>query len=128
MSNLSPELLEQLIIKWADDKGIFDKSNAQFQLGKTLEECGEILQALTVRDMYNPELHSDDIEEISNKYSGFSNNIKLEYGDALVTLILGMSMNNMSMQECLAAAYEKISKRTGEMRDGVFVKQEESHD
>ena len=125
---MSIELLEQKVIDWAVSKRIFRKSNAQFQLGKTMEECGEILQALTVRAMYNPKLHGDDIEEISNKHFDLSNNIKLEYGDALVTLIIGMSMNGFTMQECLEAAYNKISNRTGEMKDGVFVKQEKSHD
>lgn len=116
--------LEEKVIDWAVEKGITERSNAMYQLSKTIEECGEVLQAMTTRDAYNPELHDHDINEIARYCGELDANVKSEYGDILVTLIIGIHMNRMTMAECLDAAYQKISKRTGQMKDGTFVKDE----
>jgi|TARA_R110000772_G_scaffold62241_5_gene140026 NTP pyrophosphatase (non-canonical NTP hydrolase) len=48
--------------------------------------------------------------------------IKDASGDIVVTLILQCKMQNISLVECLQQAYDVISKRTGQMKDGIFIK------
>ena len=48
--------------------------------------------------------------------------IKDGVGDVLVTLIGFCEMNNLTIADCLDHAYGVISKRTGKMVDGLFVK------
>jgi len=43
-------------------------------------------------------------------------------GDITVTLIIQAEMQGLDFQDCLQAAYDVISKRTGKMIDGQFVK------
>jgi hypothetical protein len=40
----------------------------------------------------------------------------------MVTLIIQAKMQGMTIEECLNAAYDVISKRTGKMVNGQFVK------
>lgn len=44
------------------------------------------------------------------------------HGDQLVTLIIGAHMNGLNLIDCLESAYNVISKRTGKMINGQFVK------
>ena len=43
-------------------------------------------------------------------------------GDIFVTLVMQTQAWNCTMAECVEGAYNVISKRTGKMVDGVFVK------
>ena len=43
-------------------------------------------------------------------------------GDIMVTLIIQAKMQNVSLEYCLKSAYNVISKRTGKMVNGQFVK------
>jgi hypothetical protein len=43
-------------------------------------------------------------------------------GDIMVTLIIQAKMQNVSLEYCLESAYNVISKRTGKMINGQFVK------
>lgn len=91
--------------QWADERGIFEKSDQFKQLAKTEEELYELADELVIdRD-------TDNID-----------NVKLELGDVVVTLILLAKMKGVDIIECLELAYDKISKRTGKMFDGLFVK------
>jgi NTP pyrophosphatase (non-canonical NTP hydrolase) len=99
--------LEVLIEEWAREKGIFEKGNPIAQAGKTLEEATELMIAVAF----------DDKEEIRDAI-----------GDIMVTLIIQAKMQRMSIEECLTAAYEVISKRKGTMVNGQFVKDVASHD
>jgi hypothetical protein len=45
-------------------------------------------------------------------------------GDILVTLIIQAKMQGVSLETCLEGAYNIISKRTGKMINGQFVKDE----
>lgn len=94
------------VIEWALEKGIFDKSNSIKQLEKTYEELGEVVHEI-------------------NQHPQDPNNILLEFGDVLVTLVIAMEMNQIHPTDALKAAYEKISKRNGKMVDGKFVKESE---
>jgi NTP pyrophosphatase (non-canonical NTP hydrolase) len=68
---------------------------------KTLEETTELCTAI----------NSDDREEIIDAM-----------GDIMVTLIIQAKMQNVSLEYCLESAYNVISKRTGKMINGQFVK------
>lgn len=115
--------LEYLIIKWADQKGIIKNSNPIYQLSKTIEECGEVLQALQSIEKYNPEIHGHEFDRIVEKYNELNEELSLEYGDILVTVIIGIHMNKLDLTSCLEKAYNKISKRKGEIQNGMFVKE-----
>ena len=93
--------LQQKVIGWAEDKGIFAKATPETQHGKTLEEVRELTDWLAV----------DNKEQIMDAI-----------GDIAVTLIIQAHMQGFTFIECLAQAYGVISKRTGKMINGVFVK------
>ena len=93
--------LEALVIKWADNKGILKNGTPPAQANKTMEECQELVDAI----------QDDNRDEIADAL-----------GDILVTIIIQAKMQNMSLVECLEGAYNVITKRTGKMVDGQFVK------
>jgi NTP pyrophosphatase (non-canonical NTP hydrolase) len=45
-------------------------------------------------------------------------------GDILVTIIIQAEMQGLKLEDCLESAYNVISKRTGSMINGQFVKNE----
>lgn len=93
--------LECAIEQWAEDKGILAKATPIKQAMKTQEELTELCNAIL----------NDDKEEIKDAI-----------GDIMVTLIIQAKMQGMTIEECLNAAYDVISKRTGQMINGQFVK------
>jgi NTP pyrophosphatase (non-canonical NTP hydrolase) len=99
------------VIGWATDKGILEKSNPVAQCIKFIEESKELEEEIT-------NLHQKPYPETLH-------DMKLEFGDVLVTLILLSELLGVSMDECLSLAYQKISKRTGKMVNGIFVKDSE---
>lgn len=93
--------LEALVIAWATQKGIFENGTFRAQAIKTLEESNELYEAIV----------NDDREEVIDAL-----------GDILVTIIIQAEMQGLSLTECLESAYNVISKRTGKMVDGQFIK------
>lgn len=93
--------LECAVEEWALDKGILSKATPMAQALKTLEETTEFCRAV----------NSNDREEIIDAM-----------GDIMVTLIIQAKMQNLKLEECLESAYNVISKRTGKMINGQFVK------
>jgi|TARA_R110000744_G_scaffold152312_3_gene266320 NTP pyrophosphatase (non-canonical NTP hydrolase) len=93
--------LQTDIEKWAEEKGILDKATPMAQALKTLEETTELCTAINNND--RPEI----IDAI---------------GDIMVTLIIQAKMQDLSLEKCLESAYNVISKRTGKMINGQFVK------
>ena len=93
--------LEALVIAWATQKGIFEKGTPIAQACKTMEECTELITAVAFED------REETIDAL---------------GDILVTIIIQAEMQEISLTECLESAYNIISKRTGVMKDGQFVK------
>lgn len=100
MVNLYP-VSEADVIQWANEKGILLKGTKAGQYRKTVEEVGELGEALIENDI---------------------DKIKDAIGDIAVTIMIQAHMNGLSFQECLDSAYDVISKRKGTMVDGVFVK------
>jgi NTP pyrophosphatase (non-canonical NTP hydrolase) len=93
--------LENLVLSWAEDKGIFEKGTPYKQAVKTLEECGELLHSIG----------SNDKSEIQDAL-----------GDILVTIIIQAKMQDMTLVQCLESAYNVIANRTGKMVNGQFLK------
>lgn len=93
--------LEMLVERWAKDKGILEKATPMAQAMKTMEEVEELIDAIA----------TDNRDEIIDAL-----------GDILVTIIIQAEMQGSSLESCLESAYNVISRRTGKMIDGQFVK------
>ena len=114
------EKLEQLVINWADEKGILAKATPLTQFSKTKEEVEELGLALEAQEKgWETFINGKD------KRVGTRDEIIDGLGDAVVTLIIGAKMQGLTLQQCLQSAYDVISKRKGEIRNGVFVKSED---
>ena len=93
--------LECAVENWAQEKGILKKATPIKQAMKTQEEVTELCNAI---------LNNDRNEIID------------ALGDIMVTIIIQAKMQNLKLEECLESAYNVISKRTGKMINGQFVK------
>lgn len=104
------EAISRLIVAssglWAEEKGLH-LANPIAQLAKIMEELGEVAQAYT----------RNQREEL-----------KVELGDLLVTVIIFAQQNNINLEEALRKAYNKINGRNGKMVDGLFIKEEDLND
>lgn len=101
------EKLQEKAIQWADDRNIFENSDAIKQISKTQEELDETLDALK-----RLEQGEEAILEVADGI-----------GDMLVTIILLAKMVGLDSVDCLADAYEEIKDRKGKMVNGLFVKE-----
>jgi NTP pyrophosphatase (non-canonical NTP hydrolase) len=90
-----------LIREWAHERGLYDKGDVKTQTLKLLEEAGEICRAV---------LKNDKAEIIDG------------IGDCVVVLTNLAELNNVSIEDCIDAAYDEISNRTGKMVNGTFKK------
>lgn len=118
--------LEQQIIVWAEEKGIFDNSTPFYQFVKFTEEAVELKTEIEnvsqIIEKQNMCGYFLDVTEYEKYLNEAKTKLKLELGDVLVTLALLAKMHDTSFAECMQLAYDKISKRTGTMVDGLFVK------
>jgi len=107
--------------QWFHAKEIIQNSNPLKQLEKTQEELTETRDAaVNLQDLgANVELPSGvGVEECLDLH----NEIKDGIGDTVVTLIGVCEMYGFTLEECLQQAYDVISKRSGKMVNGKFVK------
>ena len=95
------ENIFDLIRDWADERGIYDEGDVKTQLIKLYEESGELSQAI----LKNSE--PDIVDAI---------------GDCVVVLTNLAYFANTNIESCIQSAYDEISARTGEMKNGTFVK------
>ena len=111
--------LEPLVLSWAKDKGILDKATPLAQARKTEEETNELIEACVAQ-------HAgyETFTNSKGKLCNTQEEIKDALGDILVTIIIGAELQGLNLEDCLEAAYNIISKRTGTMVDGQFVKDE----
>ena len=93
--------LEKLVLEWAKEKGILANGTPIKQSIKTNEEALELTSAIA---------------------DGNRAEIEDALGDILVTIIIQAKMQNMDLLDCLEGAYNVISKRSGKMVGGQFVK------
>jgi len=97
-------MMEDLVVKWADDRGILSQGTIEGQLKKLQEEMDELKEAY----------EKDDRTEYADAI-----------GDCAVVLIILAEMYGLDYKDCLGAAYGEIVTRKGRMIDGVFVKEAE---
>ena len=93
----------QLIRDWAGERGLYTKGDTKTQFCKLMEEAGELGRAILKDD--NPEFRD-------------------AIGDMVVVLTNLAHMGGTTIEDCIDEAYDVISKRTGKMVNGTFVKDE----
>ena len=89
------------IRSWAKQRGLYDKGDTKTQFCKLMEEAGELGRAV---------LKDDKTEFID------------AIGDMIVVLTNMAHLGGTTVERCIDSAYEVISKRTGKMVNGTFVK------
>ena len=109
------EELRKNVEEWADDKDLLHKENAEKQFMKFIEE---VFEFKTEMDFYSGKAHIL-ISSVSKEP------MKDEMGDIFVTLIILCNQLGIDCVECLQLAYDKISKRKGVTKDGIFIKEED---
>ena len=90
------------IKQWHHDRNLIDGSDDKSQFAKLIQEAGEL---------------SDNI--CKNK------DISDDIGDMIVVLINIAERNGLSLTDCVRKAWDEIKDRKGQMRDGVFIKEED---
>ena len=109
--------LEPLIIQWAKDKEILEKATPLTQFDKTQEEVDELFEALE-----NQHFGRENYTNYKGNFVNTEEEIQDALGDILVTIIIQAKMQGLKLEDCLESAYNVISKRSGQMIDGQFVK------
>jgi len=93
----------QKIRDWAGERGLYTKGDTKTQFCKLMEEAGELGRAVL----------KDDKEEFVDAI-----------GDMVVVLTNMAHLGGTTIEKCIDTAYGVISKRTGKMVNGTFVKDE----
>jgi NTP pyrophosphatase (non-canonical NTP hydrolase) len=93
----------QKIRDWAGERGLYTKGDTKTQFCKLMEEAGELGRAVLKND------NEEFVDAI---------------GDMVVVLTNMAHLGGTTIEECIDAAYKVISKRTGKMVNGTFVKDE----
>lgn len=101
MNDSSYRIVELDVVRWGEAKGILFNSDPKTQCLKFASEAGELCDAVAKGN------REDTVDAI---------------GDVMVTLILLSTMLDLDVVQCLNSAYRTISKRTGSMHNGVFIK------
>ena len=91
------------IRSWAEVRGLYEKGNTYVQYVKLQEEAGELAKALL----------KSDHDEVNDAI-----------GDMVVVLTNLAHLHGTEIEYCIEDAYNVISKRTGKMINGTFVKDE----
>jgi len=95
--------LTHKIKEWAKARGLFDGDPTR-QMLKLIEEVGELSAAMARNNRDN------EVDAIGDIY--------------VVLTILAMQLG-YNIEDCIEKSYNVISKRTGKLINGVFVKDEE---
>lgn len=94
--------LEQNIIQWAAERGIYEHSTIEAQALKAVSEMGELADAVIKSD-------SDGVQDA--------------VGDVIVCLVNVAHLHGFTLTQCLTAAWLEIKDRRGKMvPGGAFVK------
>lgn len=97
--------LIKLVEQWSKDKGL-DQTDSSKQALKFFEEAGEVSAALARNNEAD---------------------LKDAIGDTVVTLIILGQQQGMSLERCLAIAYDEIKGRKAQTVDGVFIKNDDQN-
>ena len=90
-----------LIRTWAEDRGLYEHGDTKTQALKLVEEMGEICRAILKGN------HDDVVDGI---------------GDCVVVLTNLAELQETTIEDCIAQAYNEIKNRTGKMDNGTFKK------
>lgn len=93
---------EEAIVRWHHDRNLIEGSTDKDQLAKLIQEMGEL---------------SDDICK--------GRDVSDDVGDMIVVLLNIVERNGLTLEKCMARAWDDIKDRKGRMVDGVFVKEED---
>ena len=93
--------MNDLVLQWADERGLLKAENAPRQMLKLFEEIGELAGAMA-----------------KNKPGDIVDAI----GDIQVVLIILSKQLGYDYEQCLVDAYNVIKERKGKLINGVFVK------
>ena len=91
----------ELIREWADERGLYEGGDTKTQALKLVEEVGETCRAIL----------KEDFEEVVDGI-----------GDCVVVLTNLAELHGVSIEACIAAAYEEIKNRKGKMINGTYKK------
>ena len=91
------------IRNWARDRNLYQKGDSKTQYVKLMEEAGELAQALLKQD---------------------KSEIKDAIGDMVIVLANLSELEGFKIEDCIDESFNVISKRTGKMVNGTFVKDE----
>lgn len=92
------------VVEWADNKSLLKRENTLRQFTKVVEEVGEVAAALARQN---------------------KNALKDGIGDVIVTLIILGKQQDLTLEECLQAAWDEIKDRKGKTIGGTFIKEED---
>lgn len=98
--------LTEKIKRWAKDRNL-DTADPHKQMLKLMEEVGELAEGMAKGDEWKT---ADSIGDVH-----------------VVLTILSMQLG-LSVESCVADAYNEIKDRKGKMVNGVFVKEEDLND
>ena len=93
----------ELIKKWAADRNL-NLADPKAQMVKLMEEVGELANGI------NKDKKEQTIDSI---------------GDIYVVLVILCMQLDLDINDCIKAAYDEIKDRKGEMKNGMFVKEED---
>lgn len=96
------EEIQENVINWSAERGIFRESGLIEQFSKLYEEQGELIKAIMDTDQ---EAIIDAI------------------GDMMVVLTNIAQFTGVSLVRCYYTAYQQIKDRKGKMVNGIFVKE-----
>jgi NTP pyrophosphatase (non-canonical NTP hydrolase) len=92
----------ELIRNWAEARNLINGSDSFRQMTKLVEEMGELAHGIAKN---RPDEVMDGI------------------GDMVVVLTILAAQNDITIEQCIAMAWDEIKDRTGCMIDGIFVKE-----
>jgi len=99
--NCKPYYQFDLIRDWAEERGLYANGDPKTQALKLVEEVGETCKAIL----------KEDYEEVVDGI-----------GDCVVVLTNLAELMDISIEDCIAAAYDEIKDRTGQMENGTYKK------
>lgn len=113
--------LTDLILEWGVNKKIIGPDGKGTPIGQTIKMMEEATETQDAAFMLNY-LRTSEFPEDDPEVEHEIHELKDGIGDTFVTLVLLANMHGLTIQECVQTAYDVISKRTGKMVDGIFVK------
>jgi hypothetical protein len=120
-----------LIREWAGDKGIYSKGDLKTQTLKLVEESGELAKAVLQNDRDEVIDAIGDCVVVLTSIAELADlHFTCNECDGSGTTMMGTYLvkcesceGRITIEKCIASAYEVISKRKGKMDNGTFKKE-----